>query len=44
MLTEVLVREPFTAVAAWLRAMQDLAIAGEASRLRWPSASSIVRW
>ena len=43
MLTEVPVREPFTAVAAWPVAVLDRAVAGEASRLRWPSASGIVR-
>ena len=44
MLTEVPVQQPFTAVAAWLGAVLDRAVAGVASRLRWPSASSIVRW
>ena len=43
MLTEVPVQQPSTAVAAWLGAVLDRAVAGEASRLRWLSASGIVR-
>ena len=41
MLTEEL---PFATAVAWLGSVLGQVVAGEASRLRWPSASSIVRW
>ena len=41
MLTEEV---PFATALAWLGSVLDQAVAGEASRLRWLSASSIVHW